>query len=669
MRLNGLPFLALLSLLGLSALLTPAQAWYPMNPVAEDATATWCTSCPLAYQGIAANKQAYDRNEFNVVRYYSSTSGGQFGCATSTARISYYGVVGFPEVHFDGPVAAHYTTAETASGDGYKALIESMLDDPTYFRINIVSYSFTAPTGSIDIDLEVKEDVPSIATMKLRMMITESGIVSGEETLEDVTRASIADVPLTVNLNGQTQHVTQSFPIDAGWNPSNLAIVAFVQDDADKRILAGASTHEPYPCSFRTYALGDKFEVGEPTESYYFEYYRTFNTGAEPIPITWTTTMDGPEGWETTICSSSMCYGPTYTQTLAPGASANLKIEVIAPTSGVGVITLNISSPEFPDPNGRTILYTYVTDDIDMLVVDDDGLQDYESYYTAALDYYGIEYAVLNTVYTQPTADLLNNFDTVIWAMGLALPTVDTADRTALTGYLNAGGHLFISGQELGYELQHVNASAWQQNTLHTFFYDRVTDDFTLEPVDGDPISDGIPLTIEGGDGADNQGDQEEIYPADGSTTAIWGYNGSQVAANRADTGVYKLVYFGFGYEAIDNARDRALVMHRILNWLNGVAGVDEPLFRPVLAVYPNPIQGSASLRFTLPADEHATLALYGADGRLVRTLASGQLDAGPHVIDWDRTGGAGDRLPAGLYYCRLEGEQTRLAQKLVLLK
>ncbi|MBM3318965.1 MAG: hypothetical protein FJY75_14055, partial [Candidatus Eisenbacteria bacterium] len=66
MRPNALPSLALLSLLCVAALAAPVSAWYPKSVQLEMTSATWCSSCPVAYAGVEANKAKFDRYEFNV---------------------------------------------------------------------------------------------------------------------------------------------------------------------------------------------------------------------------------------------------------------------------------------------------------------------------------------------------------------------------------------------------------------------------------------------------------------------------------------------------------------------------------------------------------------------------------------------------------------------------
>ena len=79
----------------------------------------------------------------------------------------------------------------------------------------------------------------------------------------------------------------------------------------------------------------------------------------------------------------------------------------------------------------------------------------------------------------------------------------------------------------------------------------------------------------------------------------------------------------------------------------------------------PNPVTASAHIAFTLPegspAGPPARLAIYSLDGRRVRTLAEGGLDAGRHDLTWDVRDDAGHPVHAGLYFMRLDWDgQTR---------
>lgn len=83
----------------------------------------------------------------------------------------------------------------------------------------------------------------------------------------------------------------------------------------------------------------------------------------------------------------------------------------------------------------------------------------------------------------------------------------------------------------------------------------------------------------------------------------------------------------------------------------------------------PNPARGETALRFSLAAPGRAKLAVYDAQGRLVRMLADGAFAAGPHAQVWDGADDGGRLVPAGLYLARLEADGRALVRRVVRLR
>lgn len=83
----------------------------------------------------------------------------------------------------------------------------------------------------------------------------------------------------------------------------------------------------------------------------------------------------------------------------------------------------------------------------------------------------------------------------------------------------------------------------------------------------------------------------------------------------------------------------------------------------------PNPAAGTTMLRFALPRDGRASLAVYDAAGRCVRTLVSGEQASGPHAIAWDLRGDDGAALGAGLYFVRLVAAGETRMQRMATLR
>jgi hypothetical protein len=84
---------------------------------------------------------------------------------------------------------------------------------------------------------------------------------------------------------------------------------------------------------------------------------------------------------------------------------------------------------------------------------------------------------------------------------------------------------------------------------------------------------------------------------------------------------------------------------------------------------FPNPFGNSTGIRFELDQARGLDLAVYNAAGRKVRELASGVFPAGSHVISWDGTDDAGNKLPTGVYFSALRTGGVTQNKQLVILR
>lgn len=88
----------------------------------------------------------------------------------------------------------------------------------------------------------------------------------------------------------------------------------------------------------------------------------------------------------------------------------------------------------------------------------------------------------------------------------------------------------------------------------------------------------------------------------------------------------------------------------------------------------PNPFNPQTVIGFRVPSADAASstpvrLRVYGADGRLLRTLVNERLPAGEHEARWDGNDDGGRPVPSGVYLYRLETEGGAESRKMVLLK
>lgn len=272
------------------------------------------------------------------------------------------------------------------------------------------------------------------------------------------------------------------------------------------------------------------------------------------------------------------------------------------PMTGAYSVVLPIGSydlifdPVFPYPmttrtdvevyNGMTTTLNVAMNAAQVLIVDDDGGDAYQMYYEAAVQAAGRSYL---TVTTPPTAAEMAMFESVVWFTGDDYTTtLTTTDQAEIAAFLDGGGRLFISGQDIGFD---IYTAPFYGNYLRAGY---VQDDVNLGGVIGDaanPVGFGFTFNIKGGSGAGNQSYPSEVNPLGGAQTAFVydpavpaassmlykmggevganGIVGSGTAGLTYD-GAYKLVYFAFGFEAVDDGMTRGALMGRILDWLQG---------------------------------------------------------------------------------------------------
>ena len=553
---------------------------YPKTTLAEDATSTGCPYCPDAYDGLEVIHSSYDYGEFVSARYYSTAINGQYYHTPETiAAIAYYGISSYPTVVFNGLTKVVGGGDAVASGAAYLPILQAASLEPAPIRIEIDS--FDPATGDIQATVTMYSETEVLAADHLRFLLLEDDIPAepppGAPAATHVTRDIIrGDNILSLAGVGNTAVFTESFDIDPAWTQENLYAVVFAQRDADKEVLQVVSTYPKPDYSVRAMVPFDRVKIGPPSGTYTSPYFTIANMG---FTDTFTINLivdEGPPGWVASYCDShGTCHVGEYSFDLAADATTEFDANIIPDSSGYMKYHFEITSPNLASP--LVIPFTYLTDDLDVLIVDDDGAEDYESYYTAALDALDLSYGVWDLTAGKLTQDVLQSYSLLIWQVGLSYPTLDAADRAFLTEHLDGGGRLFLTGQDIGWELNTVDP-VWYHTYLHANYLLDDTNIYYLDGVPGDPVGDGLVLHIQGGDGANNQAYPDAISPRDADATSILIYRSgaSYVGAIRAkDSGSgARVVYLGFGYEAIDNPVDRAALLGAALDWL----GVSELL-------------------------------------------------------------------------------------------
>jgi hypothetical protein len=606
----------------------------------------------------------YDDSEFDCIEYYND-----IGVPDADARQNYYGMGGIPHLVWLGLINQVGAGTDVIDGGPYDGIVRAHYADATPVKISYNSWAYEGLPTYVDFDVELTDDMAG--NYMVRAFVVENNLTIGGDLLQDVLRDMVTETALTIDTAGQVQNVYQVFPSDAGWNLDELRIIVIVQDDDTKEVMQATNNLPTGDFAFRFYNLGERVVINDGTHDY--DEFRLFNYGTQSDTYDLTFDTSGMPGDWSAYLFDGVSYQTSIQVTLAPGENVAYNVAIETGSSGGGKAELTIHSQGVRTAD-RTLSFSVITPDTEILLVDDDGADTYETdQYGPALDAYGTSWAIWDRTSASLTAELLSNFNIVVWNCGFAFPTLDDDDRAALGTYLDAGGRLFVSGQDIGWDLndQGGAAYAWYRDYLHATFVADDTNDYGIDGVAGDPITDGLIITTQGGDGANNQEYPSDIDPYNGSAS-IWTYSAGRNAGVRADEGTYRVVYFSFGYEAINNAADRAMVMERVLDWLDPDLTGNEDIPARALALsqnVPNPFNPKTDISFSLAQTGAVKMEVFDVQGRSVKVLIDGVLSAGDHMANWDGTDAKGLKVPSGLYFYKLSANEKSETKKMVMLK
>ncbi len=295
----------------------------------------------------------------------------------------------------------------------------------------------------------------------------------------------------------------------------------------------------------------------------------------------------------------------------------------------------------------------------------------------------------------------LTDFTMIDWILGdesTADETFNPIEQDSVEAFLQNGGKLFVSGAEIGWDLQ-ARGSASDAAFYHNFLKANYIADapnnnrglyYTAEPV-ADELFDGLE-DFDFDDGS--QGTFDVDWP-----DAIQGAQGGVVCLKYLDVGIAsggagvsfngifpngkapgKLVHLSVPFETIYPESARNDVMARVLDFFeDATTGVDDktPSLPTVFALhqnFPNPFNPNTTIAFDLPAAGRATLEIFDILGKLVRTFENNYERAGAYEVDWDSRDSKGRLLASGAYLYRLvltssTGQRFVESRKMILVE
>jgi hypothetical protein len=111
-----------------------------------------------------------------------------------------------------------------------------------------------------------------------------------------------------------------------------------------------------------------------------------------------------------------------------------------------------------------------------------------------------------------------------------------------------------------------------------------------------------------------------------------------------------------------------AQVLERLTYFAAGVEETRETGIR-LFPCYPNPFKDRVNFMYRLEGPAHVSMAIYDAQGKMVREVISGIYGPGAHSFVWDGSDRNGIELPEGVYFYDLRIGAQSHSGKLLLVK
>jgi uncharacterized repeat protein (TIGR01451 family) len=169
-----------------------------------------------------------------------------------------------------------------------------------------------------------------------------------------------------------------------------------------------------------------------------------------------------------------------------------------------------------------------------------------------------------------PDAETLSAYDIVVWSSPIDSPAEISAGET-ISSYLNQGGNLLISGQNISeHEELFVGSQSWWRHHLKAEHLGKNTPPLTITGHERSVFSP-ISFDLNGPDSANNQAatDFVSVHPGAFTVPAFTYQDGSIAGLQAGDCAPFNAVYTGFGLEGVSTEAERSQIISRSLSYFS----------------------------------------------------------------------------------------------------
>ena len=296
----------------------------------------------------------------------------------------------------------------------------------------------------------------------------------------------------------------------------------------------------------------------------------------------------------------------------------------------------------------------------------------------------------------------LIGYNNVIWILGdesTADQTFNQFEQDSVKSFLENGGNLFVSGSEIGYDLDRSGHSSsedisFYKNYLKAKYINDAPENKKAYYYSAQPISSGIfeglsKFNFDNGTHGTIDVDWPDAIAAINGSKDVLQYVGVPVSngvAGISFSGMFpngkkkgKLVHLAFPFETIYPENMRIVYMKKVFDFFEIPVSVannenQAPTGFRLYQNYPNPFNPSTIISFTLPNAGNAKIIIYNSIGEEIRNFNFNNISKGYHKIVWNGINEYGTRVASGMYIYMIlfnsqNGETFRMSRKMILLK
>ncbi|MCK5573390.1 MAG: T9SS type A sorting domain-containing protein, partial [Bacteroidetes bacterium] len=281
----------------------------------------------------------------------------------------------------------------------------------------------------------------------------------------------------------------------------------------------------------------------------------------------------------------------------------------------------------------------------------------------------------------------LTEYDIVVWILGDESAndeTFSSGEQVLVRTYLEQGGHIFVSGSEIAYDLDRASGpTAADRAFLHDYLkVSYAGDDSGIYSVVGTTGSKFQAVSLRYGVTAEGSPYEEDwpdylthlggsqpvlLYGGQGGTCAGAAYKG--LSPNGTVPGA--VVVLGFPFETITTGGQQDTLMDCIYLYFDILTSAEDDFASGRIPAqfsldqnYPNPFNPSTVIEFAVPRTSRVTITVFDLLGREVASLVDAVKEPGHYSVTWN----AG-RVASGVYYYRLTSDDWSQTKRMMVIK